>query len=268
MTNPSNSTHPQRRRRRGRGRPSQARGDVAIATSHEEKTATPEGQTPAPAPSKQRNRRRRQSGWQGEASKATKTAGRAAPATKPKKRPARRPTAHMPHLGVGCVVLSEDRESILMVRERGRWDLPKGGLEPHELLPAGARREVLEETGYTVELQGLAFILEMQARSWGGHHLQFYYLARVQGGELRPQDPDGDIQEAAWVPLVELSERMRFRPRAAALQSWLSDRQPRHFLFNNMGKDATPDAETAAFDVTPQAPSAATEQRTPRRRRR
>lgn len=140
----------------------------------------------------------------------------------------KRPLAE-PRIGVGCIVLRGDE--VLLVRERGRWSLPKGGLEVGELVQTGARRETYEETGLIVELRDLAFIVEFQAETWG-HHLQFFYVGREVGGTLEPRDPDRDVQEAKFVPVRQLREYLRFRPRLVALESWLKDRRPRHFVFD------------------------------------
>ncbi|WP_425146356.1 NUDIX hydrolase [Deinococcus sp.] len=146
-----------------------------------------------------------------------------APKRAPKKPPAE------PRIGVGCIVLRGDE--ILMVREKGRWSLPKGGLDAGELVQQGAIRETYEETGLNVELRELAFVVEFQAKTWG-HHLQFFYLGREVGGTLGPRDPDREVQEAKFIPLRLLREYLRFRPRLVALETWLRERRPRHFVFD------------------------------------
>ncbi|GBF05683.1 NUDIX hydrolase [Deinococcus aerius] len=182
-----------------------------------------------------RRRRRRRSGrapeqtrvpGPGQVSNATSVPVPAAPSKRGQKKG--RPLAE-PRIGVGCIVLRG--EEILLVRERGRWSLPKGGLESGELVQEGARRETYEETGLVVELRDLAFIVEFQAQTWG-HHLQFFYTGREVGGTLGPRDPDRDVQEAKFVPIRQLREFIRFRPRLVALETWLRERRPRHFVFN------------------------------------
>ena len=122
-------------------------------------------------------------------------------------------------------------DEILMVREKGRWSLPKGGLDAGELVQQGAIRETYEETGLHVELRELAFVVEFQAKTWG-HHIQFFYLGRETGGVLGPRDPDREVQEAKFIPLRQLREYLRFRPRLVAVETWLRERKPRHFVFD------------------------------------
>ncbi|MEF2279328.1 NUDIX hydrolase [Deinococcus sp. YIM 134068] len=175
----------------------------------------------------QRRRRRRRNVRPAPAGTAPAVTSVPIPAA-PQKRGQKRPLAE-PRIGVGCIVLRGDE--ILLVRERGRWSLPKGGLEAGELVQEGARRETYEETGLVVELRDLAFIVEFQAQTWG-HHLQFFYTGREVGGTLGPRDPDRDVQEAKFVPIRQLREFIRFRPRLVALETWLRERRPRHFVFN------------------------------------
>ncbi|RJF72418.1 NUDIX hydrolase [Deinococcus cavernae] len=178
----------------------------------------------------QRRRRRRRSNQPQQSlrpGQVTNTTAVPVPAT-PKKRGQKKPLAE-PRIGVGCIILRGDE--ILLVRERGRWSLPKGGLEAGELVQDGARRETFEETGLVVELRDLAFIVEFQAQTWG-HHLQFFYTAREVSGDLQPRDPDRDVQEARFVPIRQLREFIRFRPRLVSLETWLRERRPRHFTFN------------------------------------
>ena len=180
---------------------------------------------------RRRRRRRRTPGQSGtlapgQVSNATSVPTPAPPSKRGQKH--KRPLAD-PRIGVGCVILRDDE--VLLVRERGRWSLPKGGLEVGELVQEGARRETYEETGLVVELRDLAFIVAFQAETWG-HHLQFFYTGRVVGGTLTPRDPDRDVQEAKFVPIRQLREYIRFRPRLVALKTWLRERRPRHFVFN------------------------------------
>ncbi len=50
----------------------------------------------------------------------------------------------------GCIV-SDDAGNLLLIRRNGRYDLPKGKVEPGETLRQAAIRETLEETGIAVK---------------------------------------------------------------------------------------------------------------------
>jgi len=59
-----------------------------------------------------------------------------------------------PKQAVFGVVFNEERTSVLLIKRRDIpvWVFPGGGLEPGETPEEGARREVLEETGYEVRI--------------------------------------------------------------------------------------------------------------------
>ncbi|MDO4263101.1 MAG: NUDIX hydrolase [Deinococcus sp.] len=240
---PTRTGRRRRSGRRGAGKPGQDRAGQdraeqaaapAQATGQELPASPPAGGEGAGKVPRRRARSRRGGKakkvgnnvqYPGQVTNDTSVPRVAAPSRRGKRK---RPLA-APRIGVGCVILRGDQ--ILLVRERGRWSLPKGGLEAGELIQDGARRETYEETGLVIELRDLAFVVEFQAESWG-HHLQFFYTGREVGGELSPKDPDRDVQEARFVPIRELREYIRFRPRLVSLETWLHERRPRHFVFD------------------------------------
>src|SRR2546427_9772760 len=63
---------------------------------------------------------------------------------------------------------------------RGWWDIPGAYLEADEHPEAGARRELLEETGLRVRLRGLLGVYV--GRRIQPHSLNFYYLAEAVAG--------------------------------------------------------------------------------------
>jgi ADP-ribose pyrophosphatase YjhB (NUDIX family) len=91
----------------------------------------------------------------------------------------------------------------------GLWTLPGGGLDFGEDPEAGATREVLEETGYIVELGALvgvrSAVLE-PAQTISGHRVQtvgIVYRGTISSGELATEF-EGSTDAAAWIPLAEL----------------------------------------------------------------
>jgi len=114
-----------------------------------------------------------------------------------------------PLVGVGALIF--DRGRILMAQRgkeplKGWWTLPGGALETGELLDHAVRREVLEETGLTVEPLRVFEIFERIIRDAEGapeyHYVLVDYLCRVTGGEARAGD---DVAKVAWMRLDELA---------------------------------------------------------------
>ena len=59
-------------------------------------------------------------------------------------------------------VLKKDNKYLLVQEAkekcRGKWNIPAGHLDPMETIFDGAKREIVEECGYNVELTGIAHI--------------------------------------------------------------------------------------------------------------
>jgi len=95
------------------------------------------------------------------------------------------------------------------------WTLPGGGMEDGESTEQTVLREVLEETGYEVELDGLlgtdTFYISAEERIVGTgplRSLRIVYRAHVIGGDLRVE-ADGSTDDVAWVSLDRLPELNR-----------------------------------------------------------
>jgi ADP-ribose pyrophosphatase YjhB (NUDIX family) len=80
------------------------------------------------------------------------------------------------------------------------WSIPAGFVNAFEDPAAAALRECREETGLTVELDGLFDILTGREHSRGSDIL-LVYRANVLSGTLNPSD---DADEAGWFSLDEL----------------------------------------------------------------
>ena len=99
----------------------------------------------------------------------------------------------------------------LMIHRNGRWDLPKGHLEPYEMLSECAVREVAEETGVRCEVvrplcqtyhaYNLYGKWELKRTSW-------YELRALDGGEPSPQTEEG-IDRVAWCDALEAERHLR-----------------------------------------------------------
>jgi 8-oxo-dGTP pyrophosphatase MutT (NUDIX family) len=101
----------------------------------------------------------------------------------------------------GGLVKNESGEILFMFR-RGKWDLPKGKLDPGESLEDCALREVREETGVG-RLVIIKFLLvtEHEYQEGGIRILKesHWFLMRASGHEPLIPQTEEDISELRWI---------------------------------------------------------------------
>lgn len=114
-----------------------------------------------------------------------------------------------PFVGVGAVVFKDRR--VLLVRRghaprKGMWSLPGGLQEVGETVFAAARREVLEETGLTIEVMELVDVVDSITRDAQDRARYHYTLVDVRAEWRAGEAVAGDDAEAvAWAPLDDLA---------------------------------------------------------------
>ena len=114
-----------------------------------------------------------------------------------------------PFVGVGAVVF-KDRQVLLVRRgqapRKGLWSLPGGLQEVGETVFAAARREVLEETGLTIEVVELVDVVDSITRDAEDRVRYHYTLVDVRAEWRAGEAVAGDDAEAvAWAPLDDLA---------------------------------------------------------------
>ncbi len=120
--------------------------------------------------------------------------------------PDRRPALAYVH--VADVVITDEAEStvLLVHRSDGSWWFPGGRVEEREGLTTAAAREVLEETGYEVDVLGVVAITEEIGPE--RHVLFATFRGVVRSGARQVPADDPKIVEASWVPVAEAVTRL------------------------------------------------------------
>ncbi len=116
----------------------------------------------------------------------------------------------------GLVVDGAGRAAVIARRNRaGRleWCLPKGHLEGSETPEEAAVREIAEETGITGVVRQRLGVIDywFTGDDRRVHKMVHHFLLTAVGGELTVAgDPDGEAEDAAWIPLSELRSRLSY----------------------------------------------------------
>jgi 8-oxo-dGTP diphosphatase len=114
---------------------------------------------------------------------------------------------HAPILAAGGIVLrgnSRPRIAVVRLRREKAWVLPKGKLNPGEHPRDGAKREVLEETGYNVSVH--RFLGSMSYAVEGKIKIVQFWLMRTEGPPVR--DLMGDVKAVKFLPLKQAVETL------------------------------------------------------------
>ena len=124
--------------------------------------------------------------------------------------------------------LLEKDGRVMLVRRavepyKGCWDIPGGFLENGEHPEDGVVRELLEETGLTIEpTEILGIFMDIYAYGDGGDHtLNFFYTARIASGEPTPAS---DVDAIGWFGPHEIPENVAFACCRQALDAWIQQR--------------------------------------------
>lgn len=104
-----------------------------------------------------------------------------------------------------------DSDEILLIFRNGKWDLPKGKLDPNEELEACAVRELKEETGLeNVKLEKSLCVTYHTYHQQGKFILKesHWFLMKAQKqGSFIPQIEEG-IEKVEWVAVDKLASYM------------------------------------------------------------
>lgn len=108
-------------------------------------------------------------------------------------------------------IVRNEKNQLLFIFRHGKWDLPKGKVEPNESNESAALREVTEETGVTdLRLEQSAGTTYHTYEAFGCHFLKttHWFFMRCAGNPtLTPQTEEG-ISEIKWMDSNNLKEPM------------------------------------------------------------
>jgi len=125
--------------------------------------------------------------------------------------------------GAGCVV--EHDGKVLLARRKyapwqGHWYFPSGFVEYDEDVEVTAAREIREETGLEVALEGV-FAVRSYFDDPRKNGIIILFRARVVGGRLRASD---DVSEVAFFAPDALPEPIAFASHRRMLREWAEGR--------------------------------------------
>jgi 8-oxo-dGTP diphosphatase len=124
-----------------------------------------------------------------------------------------------------------DRTVEVLLTRRARppfedyWDVPGGFIDPDEHPDDALRRELTEELGVQIDIDGFLGIFMDTYGDGGESTLNIFYLATLRKGTI---SPGSDVKEARWFPLARLPEQIAFtngRQALTALATTLRDQR-------------------------------------------
>lgn len=116
-------------------------------------------------------------------------------------------------LAAGGLVYNE-KDELLMIFRRGKWDLPKGKLDDGETIEDCAVREVMEETGLKTIIRGnlIGITHHQYFDQWLKEEVvketHWYRMEAPGNQQLIPQTEE-DIEIIKWVSEKELDEYLQ-----------------------------------------------------------
>ncbi len=130
-----------------------------------------------------------------------------------------RPAAYCVIIRDQQILLSHFSTRIRDGRQYRGWVFPGGGMEIGEQPAQTAVREVFEETGYTVVLDGFLGVHADYAEQADGSTfcaMRSIYAAHITDGDLVVEH-DGSTDDVLWVPLTELEKYLPARQEPGLL---------------------------------------------------
>ena len=134
------------------------------------------------------------------------------------------------YASAGAIVENEDGE-ILMVQEgkehiKGKWDFPGGGWEQRESIIDCVKREVLEETGYEIEITGFLGIYKELNQKNGTENISFRFTAKPLQKKFEEPPEKGEIIKVKFIPKEDIAGLdLRHKNRLKVLEKYQKEQK-------------------------------------------
>ncbi len=140
------------------------------------------------------------------------------PAARPVTTPSPLPVVDEVSAGGLVITVADGYLSAAIIARRNRggrleWCLPKGHLEGTETPEEAAIREIAEETGIHGAVQEPLGVIDywFTGDDRRVHKVVHHFLLHATGGFLTVEgDPDSEAEDVAWVPVVDLTDRLAY----------------------------------------------------------
>jgi 8-oxo-dGTP diphosphatase len=112
-------------------------------------------------------------------------------------------------VGVGAVIVDRRGKVFLARRgrearnETGKWEFPGGSVEFNETLEHALVREVIEEYGFTIEVQELLDVVDHLIPAENQHWVSPTFICRKKSGTPRIREPH-KCDEIGWFTLDQI----------------------------------------------------------------
>ncbi len=129
-----------------------------------------------------------------------------------------------PRLAVRAVLVHEDR--LLLVnawadRKSTLWCAPGGGVEVGQSLPDNLAREVMEETGLTIQVGTPCLVNEFHDPAKPFHQVEVFFRCKLIAGALQDdwEDPERIVHKRQWFTRDEVA-RLHLKPSSLPQVAW------------------------------------------------
>lgn len=145
--------------------------------------------------------------------------------------------AQLRHAVVDAIIVEGDKimltKRALNLRAGGKWAIPGGYIERDETSIEAVMREVLEETGYTCEVEQLLTVMDKPDRRGDDRqNISFVFTVHLIA-QLHTQLDKTEVSELKWFPLNQLpSESDMAFDHLEIIWEWIKQQDPK--LFSNL----------------------------------